>query len=777
MKRLRSKIALLLASLLLSAAAYAQRAVLNPGLINAIESGGTETVSLLAQGDADQIEMAARASGGWLKYSVQNISAVSLPLQQVYSFANTSGATRIEGLHGTGILLDDMTNLNTHVTPVHEGYAPLSQGYDGRGVVMAFFDSGIEFNHGDFKKEDGTTRIRYLWDQALSSGGTEPEEFGYGQEWDSTAIDNGECTHFEWAGYFGHGSNVAGIGAGNGLAINNFVGVAPGSDIISVSILFDANFLLNVADATKYAFDKAAAMGKPCVINASLGTYFGSHDGRDLPAQLIAALIDEQNGRSFVCAAGNAAAIKFHLGYEAEADSAFTWFYYSAFQQAVFHQWWIEKQEAAGFNFAIGADLTNPYTYLGRTKYYNLETDFNYVNNFASIKDTLFDNATRLGIITIAAYRYDSSYACDISIKPDLTTYYWRFITQGSGRFDTWSGSTTTGTSDMIQLLPDTLSFPDIQRYRLPDNNQTIVSSFSCSDKTITVGNYTNRNQYLDYYGDLQSSTDVVGALAVSSSYGPTRDGRVKPELTAPGNNTLTTGQFYTLNGLILYQPWKVAPGGMHNRNGGTSMASPVVAGIAALYLQKKPEANWKEVKDAIVLSAKKDSLTGFNLPDNKWGFGKANAFDAITMEIVYGCTEPSSLNFNPAATVDDGSCIPIVFGCTDADAINYSDSATVDDGSCNYELGMNFHSASASEFFSYPNPSNSSTRFFFSEGWDGEERRLVIGDVTGINLLEIVIPSTEYSLIVHHSFAPGIYFCRLEAGNSVRSTLKLIVQ
>ena len=49
------------------------------------------------------------------------------------------------------------------------------------------------------------------------------------------------------------------------------------------------------------------------------------------------------------------------------------------------------------------------------------------------------------------------------------------------------------------------------------------------------------------------------------------------------------------------------------------------------------------------------------------------------------GCTDPNAYNFNPQATVDDGSCEYHVLGCTDEDALNYDDSATLDDGSCEY--------------------------------------------------------------------------------------------
>jgi subtilisin family serine protease len=736
-----------------------------------------DTVSLLLQGDVTIAAAAVKALGGKYKYAVGNIASVILPLNRVMALSQTEGIEKIEGLHGPGSLMDDMTNINSNVNPVHFGYAPLAQPYTGNGVVMAFLDSGIEWSHPDFQKSDGTTRIRWLWDQNMFSGGTEPEEFGYGQEWDSAAIDNGECTHAEWGGYYGHGSNVTGIGAGNGLAVGNYIGVAPHSDIISIAVKFDNNFLINVADATKYAFDKAAAIGKPCVINASLGTYAGSHDGTDLAAQLIDALIEEQNGRTFVCAAGNAGNIKFHLGYEAEPDSAFTWFYYSNYTQSVSFEWWIDKVDAAGFNFSIGADITVPYTYWGRTDYYNLVSDFDYSNGVATKKDTLFYNSTRLGIVTFTAHEYETTYECDVTIKPDLTTYYWRFITRGSGSFDCWSGSTTIGSSDMITAIPDEATFPDIARYRLPDNNKTIVSSFTCSDKVITVGNYNNRNQYIDYYGHLQTNSNIVGALGNSSSLGPTRDGRIKPEITAPGNTTLSAGQFATLYGLLIYQPYKVGIGGLHNTNGGTSMASPVVAGVAAMYLEKNPEASWKEVKAAITSTARMDSITGYSLPDNKFGYGRVDAFEAMTTAIELGCTDPFSVNFDPAATVDDGSCIPIVFGCTDVSALNYDSAATVNDGSCEYLVGINPFSDNEIYFLCSPNPSSSIVKFYFGGIENSSGSRIIIRSLEGRVVDEIILSPGQSTFTYITSMAGGLYLCEWQADGIHSKALKLFVQ
>jgi hypothetical protein len=125
------------------------------------------------------------------------------------------------------------------------------------------------------------------------------------------------------------------------------------------------------------------------------------------------------------------------------------------------------------------------------------------------------------------------------------------------------------------------------------------------------------------------------GHLSAFSSRGPTRDGRIKPDITASGENIIGTGYGPRVTALLNSSfDYIVAAGGRHVADGGTSMASPIVAGTAAMYLQKNPTHTYQQVKDAILNCAKTDSWTGNSLPNSVWGYGKVDAFAALA-----GCT------------------------------------------------------------------------------------------------------------------------------------------
>ena len=337
-----------------------------------------EQVDLFIHGERDALGGAVQALGGTVKNSLPRLVAARVPVDRVRDLAAHPAVEFFEFSLEQGRVLNDSMRVKNHVNEVHAGLPPLPAAYDGEGVIMGIIDSGLDWNHPDFQDADGNTRILKYWDQTLPVNGQTPQPWNYGQVWTQAQIDAGLMTSVDQPAYNGHGSTVTGTAAGNGLANGRHKGVAPKADLIIVSASFGGNFRGKVADAVQYIFQEAAALGRPVVINASLGSYTGSHDGQDAAALLIDDLLLAQPGRVMVCAAGNTGNLAqyapYHLRTDVGADTTFTWFRYNANSAlgygAVFFEVWADIADLENVQYAIGADRVSPsLQYRGRTNY------------------------------------------------------------------------------------------------------------------------------------------------------------------------------------------------------------------------------------------------------------------------------------------------------------------------------------------------------------------------------------------------------------------------
>lgn len=586
-------------------------------------------IHLAARGDADRAARAVKQLGGQMLHRHRELITFRIASGKVLQLANEANGFQLEFGGHRGKPLNDSMLVNNRVSSVYENIGNGLGNLRGRDVIIGLVDTGIELQHPDFQHADSTTRVVHLWDQTQT--GTPPTDYGYGAEWSEQDINNGITGHQDQPQYYGHGSTVTGTAAGNGLATGANRGVAPEADLIVVSSQFNApNWTLTVADAIEYIFNKADELNKPAVVNLSLGSYTGSHDGRDAAALIIDSLIAAKPGRGVVCASGNSGNWPaYHLGYSVTADTAFTWFRHnpnSDVGPAVFFELWADTADFQDVSVAIGADRVNPsLSYRGRTDFRQVEELINQ-----TISDTLLADGNILGVVDYYAELRGGQYKVQVQMAaPDSSDYNFRFITTGSGRFDCWS-SIYLGSSSMIASnLPSAVDYPDINHYRLPDKNKHMVSSWAASPEVITVGNYNNRDQYIDYNGNLQTFDPPAGELSINSSHGPTRDGRQKPEVAASGDLTMSSGKFSVLASMINNEPHKVAPGGMHYRNGGTSMASPVVSGAAALLMEMCPNADWETIRNAIISNTYLDSYAT-DSTSNSYGTGKLDVEAAV---------------------------------------------------------------------------------------------------------------------------------------------------
>lgn len=165
---------------------------------------------------------------------------------------------------------------------------------NGEGTIVALIDSGVDYFHSDFRKEDGSTRILNIWDQTINAGNP-PEGFRQGTEFNQEQINEALAQGERIEGYrlvpsmdnSGHGTAVLGIAAGNGNASGGmYAGAAPESDILVVKLGLPGEnsfpSTTQLMQALEYVIRKAEEYGKPVAINLSFGNSYGSHTGTSL---------------------------------------------------------------------------------------------------------------------------------------------------------------------------------------------------------------------------------------------------------------------------------------------------------------------------------------------------------------------------------------------------------------------------------------------------------------------------------------------------------------
>lgn len=577
-----------------------------------------------------------------------NTATVRLTLDALQRLAKQQGVEYIQITSGATQMLN-LARQEAGTDQIHKG-TDLPQAYTGEGVVVGVVDAGFDYMHAAFRRPaDGALRIKRVWEQSATTldGASAPAKYGYGIELNTPELiekAQGDSDSNS------HGTHVAAIAAGSDAYKDGaYVGNAPDADIVLVALDLNASTNADISNAVQYIFDYADEVGKPCVVNLSLGNQDGPHDGTSTFDTMTDAM--QGPGRLIVGAAGNHRTDAFHIDHTfATADAAplRTFVKYKVAPSNSVSGGTIEIWGEKGVDFTV--DIAAYSTFNKKdarsTTVYPAEgvTDVDF-GKYATGTWKVASEVSPLNgkphvVLTSALTSIRNNYAIALTVTPKT-----------AGRVNIWSDNTYLA-----------LESRDIEGFSAPDAASSTLCEIGGTGKRIlTVGSYTTRNEYTTNGGQQATLQETVGDLSSFSSYGPTVDGRMKPNITAPGCFIISAVSNNDASGNLMYAEYN-ENFGRYNQYGymqGTSMASPFVAGIVATWLQAYPQLTPEQLHEIVQNTARKDSFTA-TAPDSNWGYGKINALDGLRQCIEKqetGCVSVA-MPFDGTVRIADGNIL-----------------------------------------------------------------------------------------------------------------------
>lgn len=504
-------------------------------------------------------------------------------------------------------------------------------GTTGTGTLIGIYDTGLDVRHGDFIDAAGNTRVVAVWDQTVD--GNAPIGFDYGFLCDRARVQQritGSAAACPMLDLAGHGTHVTGIAAGNGGSGRvDLGGVAPQAELVVVkggNGVFSESMII---DGLVWLRDQAQALGRPMVVNLSLSGQAGPHDG----SRLFERAVDNLSGPGFIIVTVSsndgqnmntvpALGTPQYFHARGMAGAGVTRFTvdvspYSAFPQCDFNSLvmslWYEVADSVEVTI-VRPGGSRASARAGTTTTQNHADGRVLVFNAADGPDPENGDA-EVGIVIDA---------CDESGLPAAGTWAIELQPQTptpSGEpIDLWLYTRFVGTGAVFG--------------RDGFDNRVIVGSPGTAERAITVGAFVSRLCWVtvDALAVCYTQRESIGDLARFSAAGPTRDGRLKPEITAPG---LAVAAASSRTASVPFL--RVYEDGRHSVFEGTSMAAPHVAGTVALLLQLDPTLGPEEARALLATSASTDRFTDQRYgvspeaaPSDWWGHGKLDACAAV---------------------------------------------------------------------------------------------------------------------------------------------------
>jgi subtilisin family serine protease len=468
----------------------------------------------------------------------------------------------------------------------------------GRGVVVCFLDTGIDYTSDVFRDENGNSRILAIWDQTIQDG-TPPEGFLYGTEYTREDINLALQSEDPYSVVAsrdenGHGSAMASVTAGSRIdGGRTFLGAVPDAEIVVVKLKECKPYLReyylvpegvpayaenDIMLAVKYADSFALVFRRPVVICIGLGTNMGSHD-ESSALSIYLNTVSVRRSRAVVVCSGNEGNAAHHYfgslprnndGTENSQDVEIR---VTENNIGFFLEFWGNVPDV--FNIAIRSPggETVPPVRLGILQ---------------SVTYSFIYEVTR---ITIDSELVEPSSGEELIILriQDPTPGIWNFrVTSvgqvNNGGFHMWLPITQFLSSPVSFLAPDPY---------------TTLTTPSVAGSVIGVSTYNDENN----------------SFYIESSRGYTRAGDIRPDFAAPGVNVST----------------------MYGKRSGSSLSAAIAAGGVAQFMQWAVveggggQVESREINNYFRRGAARSRDIVY--PNREWGYGRLNmvgTFDAM---------------------------------------------------------------------------------------------------------------------------------------------------
>ena len=529
----------------------------------------------------------------------------------------------------------------------------------GQGVVVGIVDTGVELTHGDLRTAAGKTRVAWLLDVSRSAQGIHGDlETAYGCDTkpgcaiyaaaDLDMLTSNNVSGDEPTDPFGHGTHVASLAAGNGLSspTARYIGVAPEATYVVARVAQADGGILDadVLRAVKFVFDRAEDLGMPAVVNLSLGSDFGAHDGTSALEMGLTSLVGPSYpGRAIVVAAGNSAGLYGDIGSPYPAPYGIHTEVHVPLASVSrvplltpprmgtvvngTAYVWIGFRDGDDVSVALEdkSGTRIPPVPVGQgKKFEDSDLSLTVLNGTTSTSTSNGVSPGRHGAVVAISGKWpaDSNFA--LRFEGHGTAELW---VQGEGDLNPESG--------LGALFPRA------------EKEGTINVPASASG-LIAVGATLNRTNWVDISGDVIDLPNVgsidhtpLDTIAYFSSAGPSALGMLKPDIVAPGvfvagamarsaDPRRVDNSLFASGGRCPTQDECFVVDETHAITSGTSMSAPIVTGAIALLFQRDPTLTQDAAR--AILQAGARPLQGIVIDPRQIGPGALDLEGALSV-------------------------------------------------------------------------------------------------------------------------------------------------